>query len=110
MHTDEIPFVFGEPLAFNNSYTKSEERLSRHMIRYWSNFAKTNNPNGDGRYSKLRTWPEYKLTNSNSINKQRAHLDLNSESINIGFNFKVDYCAFWDIFLPKITDVTISYS
>ena len=42
MHADEISYVFGEP--FNKtyfSYTKEEVKLSKTMMSYWANFAKT---------------------------------------------------------------------
>ena len=42
MHADEINFVFGEP--FNKThftYTEEEVKLSKTMMSYWANFAKT---------------------------------------------------------------------
>lgn len=41
MHADEINFIFGEPLNPVFGYSKEEQELSRKMMRYWSNFAKT---------------------------------------------------------------------
>ncbi|KAJ8977111.1 hypothetical protein NQ317_014065 [Molorchus minor] len=45
MHADEINYVFGEPLNPAKSYTAQEVDLSRRIMRYWANFAKTGNPN-----------------------------------------------------------------
>lgn len=41
MHADEINFVFGEPLDPIKKYTREEIELTRLMMRYWANFAKT---------------------------------------------------------------------
>ncbi|XP_047105948.1 acetylcholinesterase-like [Schistocerca piceifrons] len=41
MHGDEINYVFGEPLDPRKGYTPHEVELSRRMMRYWANFAKT---------------------------------------------------------------------
>lgn len=41
MHADEINFVFGEPLDDDKGYSPNEKELSRKMIKYWTNFAKT---------------------------------------------------------------------
>ncbi|NXU15728.1 SASB hydrolase, partial [Pardalotus punctatus] len=37
--------------------TKEENKLSRNVMRYWTNFAKNGNPNGEG----LVHWPQYGL-------------------------------------------------
>ncbi len=41
MHADEINFIFGEPLDHSKGYTPEEVDLSRLMMSYWANFAKT---------------------------------------------------------------------
>lgn len=41
MHADEISYVFGEPLDPTKGYTPEEVNLSKKMMRYWANFAKT---------------------------------------------------------------------
>ncbi len=53
-HAAEIFFVFGShsPLA---GLTEADETLTAAMGKYWTNFAKTGNPNGDS----LPEWPLY---------------------------------------------------
>ena len=41
LHGDEIAFIFGEPLNETYGYTQKERQLSREMMAYWTNFAKT---------------------------------------------------------------------
>ncbi|KAM9514263.1 LOW QUALITY PROTEIN: acetylcholinesterase-like [Guaruba guarouba] len=40
-HGYEIEFVFGQPLRAELNYTEEEKGLSRRMMRYWGNFART---------------------------------------------------------------------
>ncbi|XP_069724405.1 fatty acyl-CoA hydrolase precursor, medium chain-like [Phaenicophaeus curvirostris] len=55
-HTDEIAFVFGKPFLAGHA-TQDENKLSRTVMRYWTNFARNGNPNGEG----LVHWPQYGL-------------------------------------------------
>lgn len=41
LHGDEINFIFGEPLEPKYGYSPQEVELSRRMMNYWANFAKT---------------------------------------------------------------------
>jgi len=52
-HAAELPFVFGN-LA-SEKKTASYRALSHAMMTYWTQFAKTGNPNTDG----LPDWPQY---------------------------------------------------
>ncbi|XP_036605410.1 liver carboxylesterase 1-like [Trichosurus vulpecula] len=53
-HGDEFFFVFGTPLLMESS-PEEEKQLSRTMMKYWANFARNGNPNGEG----LLKWPLY---------------------------------------------------
>ena len=57
-HTAELPFVFGSPqLIFGGPYTPSpaEITFAGQMMGYWSQFAKTGNPNA----TPSTLWPRY---------------------------------------------------
>ena len=41
LHGDEILFMFGDPYKDGLNYTEGEKALSRQMMTYWTNFAKT---------------------------------------------------------------------
>lgn len=50
VHGEDLPYVFGAPLVdgfshFPRNYTKSEVALSEAVMIFWSNFARTGNPN-----------------------------------------------------------------
>ena len=66
-HGSEVVFVFGN-LAVEQNTRKFEERdhsISEQIQQYWTNFAKTGNPNG----GTLPQWPKFDP-------KVRAYLDL----------------------------------
>ncbi|XP_013419689.1 neuroligin-4, X-linked isoform X2 [Lingula anatina] len=50
VHGDELLYIFGAPVAngvepFADSYGRQDRMLSEAVMRYWTNFAKTGNPN-----------------------------------------------------------------
>ncbi len=52
-HAAELSFVFGADIPLFRK-TKADQALSAQMMDYWTNFAKTGNPNGGGQPE----WPE----------------------------------------------------
>jgi para-nitrobenzyl esterase len=77
-HGLELPFVFGNldlhfpaselAVAISRKAAGEAESLSERMTAYWTNFAKTGDPNGAG----LPEWPRY-----NPEQRMRLHLDTN---------------------------------
>jgi para-nitrobenzyl esterase len=68
-HAGDIEYVFGT-LTFavpRVPWTADDERLSDQMMTYWSNFAKSGDPNGSG----LPAWPPYQRSD-----RQVQHLDI----------------------------------
>jgi para-nitrobenzyl esterase len=70
-HSDELEYVFGTLDVRHGSVWRPEDRkLSEEMIGYWTNFAKTGDPNGAG----LPAWPRYDKTD------ELLHLDRETEA------------------------------
>lgn len=69
-HGSEVPYVFGTLGAAPNSrrYDATDQRVSAEMQDYWTNFAKTGNPNGKN----LPQWPAFNPAT-------RAYLDFTSD-------------------------------
>jgi para-nitrobenzyl esterase len=60
-HSGELPYVFGwaqraGPGVMGAKYEAADATLSEQMQGYWTNFARTGNPNGAG----LPEWPAYR--------------------------------------------------
>ncbi len=66
-HGSEVAYVFGNLEGGQNTrkYDETDQKISQQMQEYWTNFAKTGNPNGGN----LPRWPKFDTT-------ARAYLDF----------------------------------
>jgi para-nitrobenzyl esterase len=70
-HGSELPYVFGNLLSTGSNgapFTAVDKRISEDIQGYWTNFAKTGNPNGTG----LPNWPQYNPA-------ERAYLEFTDD-------------------------------
>lgn len=96
-HGYEIEFVFGQPLDPRLNYTREEQELSRRMMRYWGNFARTGDPNEA--WERERRWPPYTASG-------QRYARLNARPLVVAQGLRAQPCAFWTRFLPKLLNVT----
>ncbi|XP_022088336.1 fatty acyl-CoA hydrolase precursor, medium chain-like [Acanthaster planci] len=96
-HGAELPYVFGLPFNDSWNFTDDELELSRRMIRYLSNFAKTGDPNtDDGQDSSntSQTWPEYGDT--------ETYVTTNVLQEKIAQRYRSDRVYFWCEYLDEL--------
>ena len=73
-HAGEIEYVFGALDSVPKvTWTDADRKLSDQMTTYWSNFARTGDPNGPG----LPAWPRF---TGQGEGPQVMHLDVKSEA------------------------------
>lgn len=74
-HTGEVPYAYNNLHTVNNRpFTKADFELADQMSSYWSNFAKTGNPNG----AALLNWPAY-----TKETKQIIQLDTKTQVVRL---------------------------
>ncbi|GAA4492262.1 carboxylesterase family protein [Actinoallomurus oryzae] len=80
-HASELQYLFADE-QFRTPLNAGQRRLSEQMIRYWTNFAHTGDPNGGG----TTAWPRFAGTNVRSLTTGGdAQADLSTEH----------RCGFW---------------
>ncbi|XP_065315726.1 acetylcholinesterase-like isoform X2 [Gordionus sp. m RMFG-2023] len=99
MHGDEISYVFGEPFKKDGDFLEEERDLSRRMMRYWTNFAATGNPNisPDDGFVDIK-WPLYTAYQKNFL-KLTMNMSITTNHVHNGPSMKS--CAFQKLYLPQ---------
>ncbi|XP_067014007.2 uncharacterized protein [Anabrus simplex] len=108
VHGEELPYVFGLPIDGGDQqphhFSEQEELLAEAVVTYWTNFAKTGNPNAPHRTSFLSQtfrhwvsfdvqWPEYDRVN-------QSYLDIGIPP-KINRHYRGQEMKFWNKILPE---------
>ncbi|XP_038624505.1 neuroligin-2 [Tachyglossus aculeatus] len=109
-HGDELPYVFGVPMVgatdlFPCNFSKNDVMLSAVVMTYWTNFAKTGDPNQpvpqDTKFihTKPNRFEEVVWAKFNSKDKQYLHIGLKPR---VRDNYRANKVAFWLELVPHL--------
>ncbi|KAG9463055.1 hypothetical protein GDO78_022526 [Eleutherodactylus coqui] len=109
-HGDEVPYVFGVPMVgatdlFPCNFSKNDVMLSAVVMTYWTNFAKTGDPNQpvpqDTKFihTKPNRFEEVVWTKFNPKEKQYLHIGLKPR---VRDNYRANKVAFWLELVPHL--------
>ncbi|XP_033923187.1 bile salt-activated lipase [Melopsittacus undulatus] len=89
-HADDLQYVFGKPFATPLGYLPKHRTVSKAMIAYWTNFARTGDPS-KGNSKVPITWPPYASEGS-------YYLEINNKmnQNSVKQNLKSQYVDFWN--------------
>nr|XP_001810887.1 PREDICTED: neuroligin-4, Y-linked isoform X1 [Tribolium castaneum] len=118
IHGEELPYLFGAPLVggfmhFVRNYTKSEVLLAETTMIYWSNFARTGNPNEppEGARQERNRFKNIDWTAYEAVHKKYLNLDTKPKLKN---HYRAHRLSFWlnlvpDLHKPGGDDVPMSH-
>jgi para-nitrobenzyl esterase len=82
VHTAELKYVFGHLASWDAD--QKGQQFATQVQEYWTNFARTGNPNGPG----LPTWPKYDA-------KSRQSVDLGNDGPVVKTNLRGEACSLY---------------
>jgi len=89
-HSSDISFVF-KTQRKDLAWRAGDKKLSDQMATYWSNFAKTGDPNGPGSVPDLPKWPAYSVED----NYQVMHLNVPPHAAPTGNRARYQFLETW---------------
>ncbi|XP_068608855.1 bile salt-activated lipase-like [Brachionichthys hirsutus] len=95
-HADDLQYVFGKPFTTPLAYWPRHRDVSGYIIAYWTNFARTGDPN-KGELSVPVTWPPF-------TSAGHKYLEINSK-MNVNYvkqNMRLRQVHFWTSVLPNL--------
>ncbi|KAJ0057347.1 hypothetical protein NL108_004932 [Boleophthalmus pectinirostris] len=101
-HMDDLQYVFGKPFSSPLGYWPRHRDLSKYMIAYWTNFAKTGDPNQGGSSVPV-TWPKFQSGGD-------QYLEIRND-MGQGFvhqKMRLRFVTFWTSVLPSLPNMTES--
>ncbi|KAM6117734.1 bile salt-activated lipase-like isoform 3-T9 [Phoenicopterus ruber ruber] len=104
-HADDLQYVFGKPFATPLGYLPKHRTVSGAMIAYWTNFARTGDPN-QGNSEVPVSWPPYTSEGS-------YYLEINSQisENSVKQHLKTPFVNFWNSVyrnLPLVANISLT--
>ncbi|XP_064827202.1 bile salt-activated lipase-like [Oncorhynchus masou masou] len=98
-HADDLQYVFGKPFTTPLAYWPSHRDVSRYLIAYWTNFARTGDPN-NGESKVPVTWPAY-TTSGQKYLEINAHMNKNY----VHEKMRVRFVNWWFNIFPSLPSI-----
>ncbi|KAK5900575.1 hypothetical protein CgunFtcFv8_025525 [Champsocephalus gunnari] len=95
-HADDLQYVFGKPFSTPLGYWPRHRDVSGYIIAYWTNFAKTGDPNKGGQ-SVPTPWPQFTGTGHQYV---EIHHDMNEAYVRE--KMRIRHVHFWTSVLPNL--------
>ncbi|KAH0626732.1 hypothetical protein JD844_001870 [Phrynosoma platyrhinos] len=101
-HADDLQYIFGKPFATPLGYRPQDRTVSKAMIAYWTNFARTGDPN-KGESSVPIGWIAYDTQQGYYL---EINNDINYDSVKHGL--RNQFVQFWSTSYRKLPDVAVT--
>ncbi|KAM8872771.1 bile salt-activated lipase-like [Synchiropus picturatus] len=97
-HADDLQYVFGKPFTTPKAYGDRHRDLSAYLIAYWTNFAKTGDPNV-GNLNVPVNWPEFR--------DRHLYLDIHTKmnESSVGQELRTRFVRLWTSTIPSLPSV-----
>ncbi|XP_020837662.1 bile salt-activated lipase [Phascolarctos cinereus] len=99
-HADDVQYVFGKPFATPLAYRAQDRTVSKSVIAYWTNFAKTGDPN-IGNSAVPTHWDPYTAENGSYLEITKK---IDTESIKQ--HLRTNFLQFWTLTYQTLPTVT----
>ncbi|CAK6983190.1 bile salt-activated lipase-like [Scomber scombrus] len=89
-HAEDLQYLFGKPFSTPLVYFPRHRDLAGYMIAYWTNFARTGDPN-NGESRVPAQWPTF-------TKNQRAYLNINNKinKSSVRYDLRAEYVEYWN--------------
>ncbi|XP_054468623.1 bile salt-activated lipase-like [Anoplopoma fimbria] len=101
-HADDLQYVFGKPFTTPKAYGDRHRDLSGYIIAYWTNFARTGNPN-KGNLKVPVTWPAF-----TSADQQFLEINAKMNESSTGRDMRQHFVRLWTSTLPSLASHAVA--
>ncbi|XP_046954149.1 bile salt-activated lipase [Lynx rufus] len=99
-HADDIQYVFGKPFATPLGYRSQDRTVSKAMIAYWTNFARSGNPNM-GHSAVPTHWDPYTVESDNYLEINRK-----MDGRSMKQHLRTNYLRYWTLTYQALPTMT----